>query len=288
MSGQLRAELLKLRTTRMLPWLLLATLALVYGVIRTDAAGWGSAEVLGLFGSAVILLAAFVSIAGFDRPNIRYRIRQSNGGDSAREQLLRFIHAEHAGDAGLVYCLSRKKVEETGGGLKVSFNDDSVECDLMLVATGRGPLVAGLGLEAIGVDLDKRKGIAADEHPDLVLEAGDTVIFSAREIPGNERAVNRVQNLLARQQVRTITDRNAFVHVSGHPARDELAAMYEWTRPPLIVPIHGEKPRLVSSATIRSSMEVPRNFTAFCLYPILSPRARRICSRMRLGCLPPR
>jgi len=57
-----------------------------------------------------------------------------------------------------------KKVEETGGGLKVSFNDDSVECDLMLVATGRGPLVEGLGLEGIGVELDKRKGIAADEH----------------------------------------------------------------------------------------------------------------------------
>ena len=57
-----------------------------------------------------------------------------------------------------------KKVEETGGGLKVSFNDDSVECDLMLVATGRGPLVEGLGLEEIGVELDKRKGIAADEH----------------------------------------------------------------------------------------------------------------------------
>lgn len=99
--------------------------------------------------------------------------------------------------------------------------------------------------------------IAADEHPDIVLEAGDTVIFSAREIPGNERAVNRVQNLLARLKVRTITDRDAFVHVSGHPARDELAAMYEWTRPPQIVPIHGESRHLAEHVRYARQCGVP-------------------------------
>jgi ribonuclease J len=104
--------------------------------------------------------------------------------------------------------------------------------------------------------------IAGDGHPDLVLEAGDTVIFSAREIPGNERAVGRVQNLLARQQVRIITDRDAFVHVSGHPARDELAAMYEWVRPPLIVPIHGESRHLTEQLRYARQCGVPHGVIA--------------------------
>lgn len=104
--------------------------------------------------------------------------------------------------------------------------------------------------------------IAADDHPDLVLEAGDTVIFSAREIPGNERAVNRVQNRLAKLEVRVITDRHAFVHVSGHPARDELAVMYEWVRPPLIVPIHGESRHLTEHVRYAQSCGVPRAIIA--------------------------
>ena len=104
--------------------------------------------------------------------------------------------------------------------------------------------------------------IAADEHPDLVLEPGDTVIFSAREIPGNERAVNRVQNHLARLEVRVVTDRHAFVHVSGHPARDELAAMYEWVRPPLIVPIHGESRHLTEHVRYAHTCGVPRGVIA--------------------------
>ena len=64
--------------------------------------------------------------------------------------------------------------------------------------------------------------IAADDHPEIVLERGDTVIFSSREIPGNERAIGRVQNMLIGQGVEVITADDAFVHVSGHPAQDEL------------------------------------------------------------------
>ena len=82
--------------------------------------------------------------------------------------------------------------------------------------------------------------IAADDHPEIVLERGDAVIFSSREIPGNERAIGRVQNLLIRQGVEVITADDAFVHVSGHPAQDELIQMYQWVRPKLAVPIHGE------------------------------------------------
>jgi ribonuclease J len=90
--------------------------------------------------------------------------------------------------------------------------------------------------------------IAANDHPEIVVEEGDTVIFSAREIPGNERAIGRVQNHLARLGVEIVTDRDAFVHVSGHPARDELATMYEWVRPPLLIPIHGEMRHLTGHA----------------------------------------
>ena len=78
--------------------------------------------------------------------------------------------------------------------------------------------------------------IAADDHPEIVLERGDAVIFSSREIPGNERAIGRVQNLLIGQGVEVITADDAFVHVSGHPAQDELIQMYQWVRPKLCCP----------------------------------------------------
>ncbi|HER20280.1 MAG TPA: ribonuclease J, partial [Chromatiales bacterium] len=68
--------------------------------------------------------------------------------------------------------------------------------------------------------------IADDDHPDVVLEAGDTVIFSSREIPGNERSIGRLQNKLASLGIDIVTARDEFVHVSGHPARDELVQMY--------------------------------------------------------------
>jgi len=88
--------------------------------------------------------------------------------------------------------------------------------------------------------------IAADQHPHIVLEAGDTVIFSSRTIPGNERAILNVQNGLAKLGVRIVTaeDRPAGkggpIHVSGHPARDELARMYQNVRPRIAIPVHGE------------------------------------------------
>ncbi|HET6389491.1 ribonuclease J [Hyphomicrobium sp.] len=82
--------------------------------------------------------------------------------------------------------------------------------------------------------------VAEDEHPDISLDKGDLVIFSSRTIPGNERAVARVQNGLARLGVDIITDAEALVHVTGHPRRDELKDMYYWIRPKIAVPMHGE------------------------------------------------
>lgn len=83
--------------------------------------------------------------------------------------------------------------------------------------------------------------IANDDHPDVALAPGDVVIFSSRTIPGNERAIERIKNKLYALGVDIVTEREAPVHVSGHPYRDELKQMYEWTRPRFAIPVHGER-----------------------------------------------
>ena len=99
--------------------------------------------------------------------------------------------------------------------------------------------------------------IAYGDHPDVVLHEGDTVIFSSRVIPGNEIAIYDLQNQLAHMGVRIITDRDHFVHVSGHPCRDELAQMYQWVRPQIAVPVHGEARHLLEHAAVAKELQVP-------------------------------
>jgi ribonuclease J len=82
--------------------------------------------------------------------------------------------------------------------------------------------------------------IAQGEHPNVELEEGDLAIFSSRTIPGNEKAVLRVQNGLADLGVDVITDQDAPVHVSGHPRRGELEQLYDWVKPSIAIPMHGE------------------------------------------------
>lgn len=98
--------------------------------------------------------------------------------------------------------------------------------------------------------------IADDEHPEIALSKGDQVIFSSRAIPGNEKAVGRIINTLTRQGVEVITDRTELVHVSGHPRRDELAAMYRWTRPRIAIPAHGEDLHLSEHAAFARAQGV--------------------------------
>jgi ribonuclease J len=81
--------------------------------------------------------------------------------------------------------------------------------------------------------------IAEDKHP-IALEAGDVVLFSSRQIPGNELAIGRIQNRLAARDVTLVTDRQSAIHVSGHPGRPELEALYSWIRPEILLPVHGE------------------------------------------------
>ena len=82
--------------------------------------------------------------------------------------------------------------------------------------------------------------IAEDQHPEVTFSAGDRVIYSARTIPGNEKAVNRVINLLIEQGIEVITDRTHLVHVSGHPRRAELEELIGWVKPKVLIPVHGE------------------------------------------------
>lgn len=99
--------------------------------------------------------------------------------------------------------------------------------------------------------------ISEDEHPDVVLGKGDCVIFSSRTIPGNEKAVGRVQNNLARLGCQVVTDNDALVHVTGHPRRDELRQVYGWLKPKIAIPMHGEIRHLVEHAKLARECGVP-------------------------------
>ncbi len=92
--------------------------------------------------------------------------------------------------------------------------------------------------------------IAADTHPNIALGEGDTVIYSSRMIPGNERPIIQVQDGLVRRGVRVITDADTMTHVSGHPARDELRHLYNLVRPKFSVPVHGEWRHLSAHAAL--------------------------------------
>lgn len=99
--------------------------------------------------------------------------------------------------------------------------------------------------------------IAEGNHT-VSLDAGDTVIFSSKQIPGNEVAIGRIQNILAGRGVEMVTEKQAHVHVSGHPGRPELAAIYEWLKPGLLLPVHGEMRHLMEQARFGLSLGVPR------------------------------
>jgi ribonuclease J len=99
--------------------------------------------------------------------------------------------------------------------------------------------------------------IAAGEHSSVILGEGDCVIFSSRIIPGNELAIFELQNQLAALGVAVITERDHFVHVSGHPARDELAQMYAWVKPRIAVPVHGELRHMSEHARFARELQVP-------------------------------
>lgn len=99
--------------------------------------------------------------------------------------------------------------------------------------------------------------LARDEMRSVALTAGDIVVFSSRTIPGNEKPILEIKNQLIEQGVRIIEDSEALVHVSGHPRRAELRRMYEWVRPKVLVPVHGEAAHLVAQAALGLLAGIP-------------------------------
>ncbi|QDP20316.1 ribonuclease J [Sphingomonas xanthus] len=117
--------------------------------------------------------------------------------------------------------------------------------EVLIIATGgQGEPRAALGR------------IASGQH-ELKLGEGDTVIFSSKVIPGNEMAIGRIMNALGDLGVRLVTDRQAHVHVSGHPGRPELVQMYRWIRPQIVIPVHGEARHMAEQARLALSEGVP-------------------------------
>jgi len=100
--------------------------------------------------------------------------------------------------------------------------------------------------------------VAAKDHRALSLAPGDRIVFSSRTIPGNERAVNTIINALVDMGVEVIADRDALVHTSGHPRRDELRQLYDWVKPTIIVPVHGEALHLHEQAKLARAVGIPQ------------------------------
>ena len=94
-------------------------------------------------------------------------------------------------------------------------------------------------------------------HPDVFMESGDCIIFSSKIIPGNEKKLYSIQNLIVKNKMEMISEENAFVHVSGHPNRDDLKDMYKWVKPQCIIPVHGEHRHMAEHVLFAKEMQVP-------------------------------
>ena len=95
-------------------------------------------------------------------------------------------------------------------------------------------------------------------HPDVYLERGDCVIFSSKIIPGNEKKLYHLQNLIVKNKMEMISEENAFVHVSGHPNREDLKDMYKWVKPRCVIPVHGEHRHMAEHVSFAKEMQVPK------------------------------
>ena len=97
-------------------------------------------------------------------------------------------------------------------------------------------------------------------HPDVFIEKDDTVIFSSKIIPGNEKKLYKLHNQLVKEGIEVISEENEFVHVSGHPNREDLKEMYNWVKPKCVIPVHGEHRHMIEHINFAKEMQV--------LYPV--------------------
>ena len=101
--------------------------------------------------------------------------------------------------------------------------------------------------------------IAKFTHPDVIIEKGDAVVFSSKIIPGNEKKLYKLHNQLVKEGLEVISEENEFVHVSGHPNREDLKEMYGWIRPKCIIPVHGEHRHMIEHINFAKEMQVPNS-----------------------------
>ncbi len=107
-----------------------------------------------------------------------------------------------------------------------------------------------------GEPMGAMKRIINGNHPDVFLESGDSVIFSSKIIPGNEKRLYQLHNEIVKNNIEIITEENAFVHVSGHPNRDDLKDMYSWVKPKCIIPVHGEHRHMIEHINFAKEMQI--------------------------------
>ena len=99
--------------------------------------------------------------------------------------------------------------------------------------------------------------IANNSHPDVFIEKGDAVVFSSKIIPGNEKKLYKLHNQLVREGIEVISEENEFIHVSGHPNREDLRDMYNWIKPKSVIPVHGEHRHMLEHINFAKEMQVP-------------------------------
>ncbi len=99
--------------------------------------------------------------------------------------------------------------------------------------------------------------ISTQVHPDVFIENNDTVIFSSKIIPGNEKKLYKLHNQLVKEGINVISEENEFVHVSGHPNREDLKEMYNWVKPKCVIPVHGEHRHMIEHINFAKEMQVP-------------------------------
>lgn len=126
--------------------------------------------------------------------------------------------------------------------------------------------------------------ISTNDHREVFLDRDDAVVFSSKIIPGNEAPIESLHRRLRRSGIDVVSERDAFVHVSGHPARDDLRLLYGWTRPRIVIPVHGEQRHMEAHAELATSIGVPQSLVPFNGAVVrLGPGPAEIVGRVRSG-----
>ena len=161
---------------------------------------------------------------------------------------------------------NNRKVALVGRSMKktitAAIENDIIDKDILFISEDEASLIPRENLVVIctGSQGEKRSAlfrIAYNSHNNIYLEKNDLVIFSSKDIPGNEKAINNLKNLLYAQNVEVITSDDDLVHVSGHGYAEEIKKMYQWTRPYISIPVHGEAKHLYAHSQLAQASQVP-------------------------------